>query len=192
MEEWPTIMTVDIVLPLTQRPAWQALSAHYQRISTIHLRELFTLDPQRGERLIAEAAGLYLDYSKHRITDETMVLLNQLATESGLRERIDMMFQGEHINVTEDRAVLHAALRVPRDAMVIEGETNVVPSVHAVLDQMADFVRRVHSGEWMGYTGKRIRNVINIGIGGSDLGPLMAYEALRHYSDRTMTFRFIS
>jgi len=178
--------------PLTQRPAWKALEAHYQQIRDVHLRQLFAEDPQRGERLTAEAAGIYLDYSKNRITDETIRLLVHLARECGLRERIEAMFRGEKINVTEQRAVLHVALRAPRDqAIVVDGE-NVVPRVHQVLDKMADFARRVRSGEWRGHTGKRIRNVINIGIGGSDLGPVMAYEALRDYSDRTMTFRFIS
>jgi glucose-6-phosphate isomerase len=186
------IMTKNTALPFTQRPSWQSLSIHYQRISTVHLRELFSSDPQRGERLTAEGAGLYLDYSKHRITDETLVLLNQLACESGLREYIEAMFQGEHINITENRAAFHVALRSYHSEIMFEGGSNIVPDVYAVLDQMADFARCVRSGEWTGYTGKRIRNVINIGIGGSDLGPLMAYEALQHYSDRTMTFRFIS
>ncbi len=158
----------------------------------MHLRSLFSEDPKRGERFTAEAAGLFLDYSKNRITDETLKLLLQLAEESGLRERIDAMFRGEKINVSENRAVLHVALRAPKgESIVVDGE-DVVPNVHAVLDKMSDFSNRVRSGEWKGHTGKRIRNVINIGIGGSDLGPVMAYEALRHYSDRNMTFRFVS
>jgi glucose-6-phosphate isomerase len=177
---------------LTTCPAWKALTAHHQQVQEIHLRQLFADDPARGERLTVEAVGLYLDYSKNRITDETLQLLLQLAEESGLRARIDAMFRGDKINITEDRAVLHVALRAPRGtAIVVDGE-NVVPQVHAVLDKMADFCNRVRSGAWQGHTGKRIRNVINIGIGGSDLGPVMAYEALKHYSDRTMTFRFVS
>ncbi|MGO9621518.1 MAG: glucose-6-phosphate isomerase [Desulfobaccales bacterium] len=182
----------DSNLPLTERPAWKALGAHYQQIRELHLRKLFGDDPGRGERMTAEAVGLYLDYSKHRITDATLKLLLQLAEESGLRARIDAMFRGEKINLTEQRAVLHVALRAPKGAvMVVDGE-NVVPQVHAVLDQMADFSGRVRSGAWVGHTGKRIRNVINIGIGGSDLGPVMAYEALKHYSERGLTFRFVS
>jgi glucose-6-phosphate isomerase len=178
--------------PLTERRVWKALAAHYEKVRELHLRQLFADDPTRGERLTAEAVGLYLDYSKHRITDETLGLLLQLAEESGLRARIDAMFRGDKINITEDRAVLHVALRTPRGtSIVIDGE-NVVPQVHAVLDKMADFCNRVRSGAWQGHTGKRIRNVINIGIGGSDLGPVMAYEALKHYSDRAMTFRFVS
>src|SRR5437588_1692307 len=177
---------------LTQRPAWKALEEHYQQTSGLHLRTLFTEDPRRGERFAADAAGLYLDYSKNRITDETIRLLLELAASSGLRERIDAMFRGEKINVTENRAVLHVALRAPKDqSIVVDGE-NVVPQVHAVLDRMADFAARVRSGAWTGYTGKRITSVVNIGIGGSDLGPVMAYEALKHYSDRDMTFRFVS
>jgi glucose-6-phosphate isomerase len=177
---------------LTTCPAWKALAAHHQQVRDIHLRQLFADDPARGERLTVEAVGLYLDYSKNRITDETLQLLLQLAEESGLRARIDAMFRGDKINITEDRAVLHVALRAPRGtAIVVDGE-NVVPQVHAVLDKMADFCNRVRSGAWQGHTGKRIRNVINIGIGGSDLGPVMAYEALKHYSDRTMTFHFVS
>ncbi len=178
--------------PLTQRPAWQALTAHYQTIKDTHLRSLFADDPARGERLTAEGVGLYFDYSKHRITDDTMRLLVQLAEESGLRTRIDAMFGGEKINTTEGRAVLHVALRAPRDATITTDGVNVVPEVHKVLDQMADFADRVRSGAWTGYTGKRIRNVINIGIGGSDLGPVMAYEALRAYSDRNLACRFVS
>ena len=177
---------------LTSRQAWKALDAHAQAIRGVHLRTLFADDPARGERMTAEGAGLFLDYSKNRVTDETMRLLGQLAEESGLRARIDAMFRGEKINVTENRAVLHVALRAPRGASIVVDGKNVVPDVHAVLDKMAGFADRVRSGEWKGHTGKRIRNVINIGIGGSDLGPVMAYEALRHYSDRSMTFRFVS
>ena len=184
-------MTATIA-PLTQRAAWKALEAHYPKIRELHLRKLFADDPKRGERLTAEAVGIYFDYSKHRITDETLRLLLQLAEESGLRARIDAMFRGEKINVTEKRAVLHVALRAPKgQSIVVDGE-DVVPQVHAVLDKMADFSNRVRSGEWKGHTGKPIRNVINIGIGGSDLGPVMAYEALRHYSQRDLTFRFVS
>src|SRR2546430_12097821 len=184
-------MTAGIA-PLTARPAWKALEAHYEMVRDIHLRALFEHDPKRGERLTAEGAGLYLDYSKNRITDETLDLLLQLAEESGLRERIDAMFGGKKINITENRAVLHVALRAPRGTSIVVDGENVVPQVHAVLDKMSDFASRVRSGAWTGHTGKRIRNVINIGIGGSDLGPVMAYEALRHYSDRAMTFRFVS
>jgi len=178
--------------PLTQLPAWKALQAHYETMRGKHLRELFASDPGRGTRLTAEAAGIYFDYSKHRVTDETLKLLLELAEQSGLRERREAMFTGEKINVTEKRAVLHTALRAPKNAVIkVDGE-NVVPGVHEVLDRMADFSNRVRSGAWKGFTGKRIRNVINIGIGGSDLGPVMAYEALRHYSQRDMTFRFVS
>ncbi|HEX8599133.1 MAG TPA: glucose-6-phosphate isomerase [Chloroflexia bacterium] len=177
---------------LTQRPAWKALEKHYGKVKDIHLRELFAQDSQRGERLAVEAEGIYFDYSKHRVTDETLRLLLQLAEECGLRERVDAMFGGEKINTTEGRAVLHVALRTPRDATITTGGQNVVPQVHEVLDQMSDFSERVRSGEWKGYTGQRIGNVVNIGIGGSDLGPVMAYEALRDYSDRSMTFRFVS
>ena len=184
-------MTTDRT-PLTARRAWQALAAHYETVRELHLRQLFAADPKRGERLTAEAVGLYLDYSKHRITDDTLRLLLQLAEESGLRAHIDAMFRGDKINLTEDRAVLHVALRAPRGASIVVDGENVVPQVHAVLDRMTDFCHRVRSGAWQGHTGKRIRNVINIGIGGSDLGPVMAYEALKHYSDRTMTFRFVS
>ncbi|MDD1649451.1 MAG: glucose-6-phosphate isomerase [Methylococcaceae bacterium] len=177
---------------LTQLAAWQALEAHYSKIRELHLRKLFADDPQRGIRMTVEAAGIYLDYSKHRITDETLRLLLQLTEESGLRARIDAMFQGEKINVTEKRAVLHVALRTPKgQSIVVDGE-DVVPQVHTVLDKMADFSTRVRSGVWKGHTGKPIRNIINIGIGGSDLGPVMAYEALRQYSQRDLTFRFIS
>ncbi|HEX3525934.1 MAG TPA: glucose-6-phosphate isomerase [Thermoanaerobaculia bacterium] len=181
--------------PLTERPAWKALQDHHQTIKDLHLRQLFAEDPQRGERLTAEAVGVFLDYSKNRVTDETLKLLRQLADESGLWARINGMFHGEKINVTEKRAVLHVALRSPQvSSILVDGENagDVVPQVHAVLDKMADFSGRVRGGAWTGFTGKRIRNVINIGIGGSDLGPVMAYEALKHYSDRSMTFRFIS
>ena len=178
--------------PLTERPAWKALEAHYQQVRELHLRKLFGDDPGRGERMTAEAVGLYLDYSKNRLTDETLKLLLQLAEASGLRARIDAMFRGDKINVTENRAVLHVALRAPKGAVIIVDGENVVPRVHAVLDKMANFSERVRSGAWLGHTGKRIRNVINIGIGGSDLGPVMAYEALKHYSERAMTFRFVS
>ena len=179
-------------ISLTRRPAWKALGAHYKQIRAAHLRQLFADDPKRGERFNVEALGLYFDYSKNRITDETLKLLLQLATESGLRERIDAMFRGEKINVTEKRAVLHVALRALKDEKILVDGKDVVPAVHAVLDKMAAFSNRVRSGEWKGHTGKRIRNVINVGIGGSDLGPVMAYEALRHYSQRDMTFRFVS
>ncbi len=178
--------------PLTGRPAWKALQDHYQEIRNAHLRTLFSEDPRRGERFAVEAAGLYLDYSKHRITDETMRLLLRLAEEAGLRERIDAMFAGDKINVTEQRAVLHMALRAPRGESIVVDGKNVVPGVHEVLDRMADFSNRIRSGEWKGHTGKRIRNIINVGIGGSDLGPVMAYEALRHYCDRSLTVRFVS
>jgi glucose-6-phosphate isomerase len=179
-------------VPLNERREWQALEEHHQKIRHLHLRDLFATDPKRGEHLTAEAVGLYLDYSKHRITDDTLDLLVRLAASSGLRDRIDAMFRGEKINITEDRAVLHVALRAPHGTSIVVDGENVVPRVHAVLDKMADFCHRVRSGAWQGHTGKRIRNVINIGIGGSDLGPVMAYEALKHYSDRTMTFRFVS
>jgi len=177
---------------LTQCPAWQALEAHYATIREVHLRQLFANDSRRGERYTAEAAGIYLDYSKNRITDETLRLLVRLARECGLRERIVAMFRGEHINVTEKRAVLHTALRAPETERIIVDGVDVMPEVHAVLKRMAAFSLRIRSGEWRGHTGKRIRSVINIGIGGSDLGPVMAYEALRHYSQRDMTFRFVS
>jgi glucose-6-phosphate isomerase len=178
--------------PLTQSAAWQALEEHYQKVRDLHLRTLFADDPERGERFSLEAVGLYLDYSKNRLTEETMRLLLDLARSAGLRERIDAMFRGEKINVTERRAVLHVALRAPRDEVIVVDGENVVPAVHAVLDKMADFSNRVRSGAWTGYTGKRIRNIINIGIGGSDLGPFMAYEALKYYSDRNLTVRFVS
>ncbi|MBE7445457.1 MAG: glucose-6-phosphate isomerase [Planctomycetia bacterium] len=177
---------------LTKSPAWEALNGHYKKVQLLHLRTLFADDPKRGERMTAEAAGIYLDYSKNRITDETLRLLVQLAEESGLREQIDAMFCGEKINITENRAVLHVALRAPRGTSILADGKNVVPQVHAVLDKMADFSNRIRQGTWKGHTGKSIRNIINIGIGGSDLGPVMAYEALKHYSDRRMTFRFVS
>src|SRR3989441_11557672 len=180
------------ILPSTARQSWKALQTHQQKIGEQHLRSLFADDPMRGVRLTAEAAGIYLDYSKNRITDDTLVLLFRLAEESGLSERIDAMFRGDKINLTENRAVLHVALRAPRGTSIVVDGKNVVPEVHAVLGAMADFSSRVRSGAWKGHTGKRIRNVINIGIGGSDLGPLMAYEALKRYSDRAMTFRFVS
>ena len=178
--------------PLTARQAWKALKAHHEKIHRLHLRTFFADDATRGERLTAEAAGIYLDYSKNRVTDETLALLCRLAEECGLRERIDAMFRGDKINLTENRAVLHVALRAPRGTSIVVDGKDVVPEVHAVLDAMADFSNRVRSGAWKGHTGKRIRNVINIGIGGSDLGPVMAYEALKHYSERAMTFRFVS
>jgi glucose-6-phosphate isomerase len=178
--------------PLTRRPAWQALREHHRQMRDVHLRTLFADDPKRGQRFTAEAVGIYLDYSKNRVADETIRLLLQLAAECDLRERIDAMFRGEKINVTEGRAVLHVALRAPKGASIVVDGADVVPEVHAVLDRMADFSQRVRSGAWQGHTGRRIRNVVNIGIGGSDLGPVMAYEALRHYSERDMTFRFVS
>ena len=177
---------------LRKRPTWTSLAAHHQEMKGRHLRQLFARDPNRGERFACEAAGVYLDYSKNLVTDETLTLLIRLAQESGLPERIEAMFRGEKINITENRAVLHVALRAPRDAVIMHDGKNVVPEVHAVLDKMADFANRVRSGTWQGHTGKRIRNVINIGIGGSDLGPVMAYEALKHYSDRSLTFQFVS
>ena len=183
---------MQYMTPLTKRPAWKALAAHHKKIKPQHLRELFAADPKRGQRLTMEAAGLFLDYSKNRVTGQTIELLLQLAKESGLRERIDAMFSGEKINITEKRAVLHVALRAPRGATIIVDGKNVVPEVHAVLDKMAGFADRVLSGKWKGHTGKRIKNVINIGIGGSDLGPVMAYEAHKHYSRRDLTFRFVS
>jgi glucose-6-phosphate isomerase len=181
-----------IARPLTERSAWKQLQNHFKEISRQHLRTLFAADPERGSHMTTQAAGIYLDYSKNRITDETLTLLVQLADESGLRARIDAMFRGEKINRTENRAVLHVALRAPRYASIVVDGKNVAPDVYNVLDKMADFSNRVRSGAWKGYTGKRIRNVVNIGIGGSDLGPVMAYEALKHYSDRAMTFRFVS
>jgi glucose-6-phosphate isomerase len=185
-------VTYRAPLPVIDRPAWKALQAHHAKIRDLHLRRLFADDPKRGERLTAEAAGVFLDYSKNRITDETLALLLQLAEESGLRARIDAMFRGDRINVSEKRAVLHVALRAPRGTRIVVDGEDVVSEVHAVLDRMSDFAERVRDGSWKGHTGKRIRNVVNIGIGGSDLGPVMAYEALRHYSDRAMTFRFVS
>ena len=178
--------------PLTKRKAWLALQNHYEEVRGQHLKKLFAEDPQRGERMTAEAVGIFLDYSKNRITDRTIKLLIQLAEEAGLRSNIDAMFRGEKINFTEKRAVLHVALRAPRGTSILVDGENVVPDVHAVLDKMAEFSNRVRSGAWKGHTGKRIRNIINIGIGGSDLGPVMAYEALRHYTDRGLTFRFVS
>ena len=178
--------------PLTQRPAWKALVRHQKKTEKLHLRTLFAADPKRGERLTAQAAGLFLDYSKNRVTGETLKLLLRLAQESNVRERRDAMFRGEKINFTENRAVLHVALRAPKSAKIFVDGKNVVPEVHAVLDKMTAFARRIRSGAWKGHTGKRIRNIVNIGIGGSDLGPVMAYEALRHYTDRRLTFRFVS
>ena len=178
--------------PLTRRAAWTALREHHATIRDVHLRALFADDPARGERLAVEAVGLYFDYSKNRVTDETIRLLIQLAEESGLRDRIDAMFGGEKINTSEGRAVLHVALRAPRNASILVDGENVVPAVHAVLDRMVSFAERVRSGAWKGHTGRRIRNVVNIGIGGSDLGPVMVYEALRAYTDRSKTFRFVS
>jgi glucose-6-phosphate isomerase len=178
--------------PLTTRKAWISLQSHYDKVHALHLRQLFADDPKRGERMTAEAVGIFLDYSKNRVTDETIKLLIQLTEESGLRSQIDAMFRGDKINFTEKRAVLHVALRSPKSASILVDGENVVPQVHAVLDKMTQFSNRVRSGEWKGHTGKRIRSVINIGIGGSDLGPVMAYEALKHYSDRSMTFRFVS
>jgi glucose-6-phosphate isomerase len=180
------------IKPLTQRPAWKALAVHHKQIQKLPLRKLFAEDAKRGQRFTAEAGGLFLDFSKNCITDQTLKLLRQLAGESGLRGKMDAMFSGEKINVTENRAVLHVALRAPNGASIFVDGKNVVPEVRAVLDKMAKFSNRVRSGEWKGHTGKRIKNVINIGIGGSDLGPVMAYEALKHYSERRLTFHFIS
>jgi glucose-6-phosphate isomerase len=187
-----TVVETGTDRPLTGRPAWKSLQDHFQQIREVHLRELFAADTERGKHLTAEAAGIFLDYSKNRITNETLQLLLKLAEESDLRARIDAMFRGDKINVTEKRAVLHVALRAPKGASIVLDGVNVVPEVHAVLDKMASFSNRVRGGEWKGFTGKRIRNVINVGIGGSDLGPVMAYEALKHYSDRASTFRFVS
>jgi glucose-6-phosphate isomerase len=181
-----------IIQPLKKRKAWNALSKHFKTTGAAHLRDLFAKDRDRGKRLTAEAAGLYLDYSKNRVTDQTLKLLVQLANESGLRAKIDAMFGGEKINITENRAVLHVALRAPRKATIKTDGKNVVPEVHEVLDRMEVFSKSIHSGQWKGFTGKRIKNIVNIGIGGSDLGPVMAYEALKHYSERSMTFRFVS
>jgi glucose-6-phosphate isomerase len=180
------------IAPLTTRAAWKALATHYSQVQHVHLRTLFADDATRGERMAVEAAGIYFDYSKHRITDETLTLLMQLAEESGLRASIDAMFRGDKINITEKRAVLHVALRAPKGHSIIVDGKNVVSQVHAVLAKMANFSNRVRNGERKGHTGKPIRNVINIGIGGSDLGPVMAYEALRHYSQRDLVFRFVS
>jgi len=177
---------------LTSSPGWKALAAHHLEVRDRDLRDLFASDPGRGERLAVEAAGLYLDYSKQRVTADTLALLLRLAGEGGLRERIDAMFRGERINVTEDRAVLHVALRMPRGASIVVDGENVVGAVHQVLDRMTAFADRVRGGSWTGHTGRRMRNIVNIGIGGSDLGPVMAFEALRHYSDRSLTFRFVS
>ncbi len=185
-------MATGTLPPLSERPSWRALAAHHAQTRDLTLRRLFADDPGRGERLTLEAAGLFLDYSKNRVTDETLGRLVDLARECGVAERRDAMFRGEKINVTENRAVLHVALRAPRGEVIRVDGQDVVPEVHAVLDRMAAFSERVRSGAWTGHTGKRIRNVINVGIGGSDLGPVMAYEALRHYSDRSMTFRFVS
>src|SRR5262245_3222452 len=185
-------MTARMEQSLTKRQSWGALETHYKEVSKQHLRDLFKQDPERGQRMTLDAVGLYLDYSKNRITDETLQRLVRLAEEAGLQSRIDAMFRGEKINRTENRAVLHTALRAPRDTSIAVDGENVVPKVHAVLDKMADFSNRVRSGAWKGHTGKRIRNVVNIGIGGSDLGPVMAYEALKAYSDRFITFRFVS
>src|SRR5271170_3537958 len=178
--------------PLIERPAWKALKAHYDGVRGLHLRQLFADDPKRGEQMTAEAAGIYLDYSKNRITAQTLKLLLDLAEAVDLRARIGAMFRGEKINASEQRAVLHVALRAPKGASIVVDGDNVVPAVHAVLDRMGDFANKVRSQEWKGYTGKPIRNVVNIGIGGSDLGPVMAYEALRHYTDRNLVFRFVS
>lgn len=185
-------MKTEQVAALGERAAWKSLQKHFQQMGTTHLRELFAADPKRGERLTAEAGGIFLDYSKNRVTDETLKLLVELAEESGLRDRIDAMFRGDKINITEDRAVLHVALRAPKGMSIVLDGGDVVASVHAVLDKMSGFADRVRSGAWRGHTGKRIRNVVNIGIGGSDLGPVMAYEALRHYSQRDLTMRFVS
>nr|MDP9276876.1 glucose-6-phosphate isomerase [Actinomycetota bacterium] len=180
------------IAPLRERPAWRELERDYAQVKSLHLRDLFAEDPKRGTRLSAEGAGLYLDYSKNRVDDETLSLLFQLAEQSGLAERREAMFRGDRINVSEDRSVLHVALRMPRDRSLVVDGVDVVKEVHQVLDRMSDFCERVRGGEWRGHSGKPIRNVINIGIGGSDLGPVMAYEALRHYSKREMNFRFVS
>jgi len=187
-----TALDTVIERPLTQRPAWQELDSHSKEASKQHLRSLFADDPERGKRMTAEGAGIYLDYSKNRITEETQQLLLKLAEECGLRGRIDAMFRGDKINITENRSVLHVALRMPKGSSLIVDGQDVVGPVHAVLDKMASLSDRVRSGAWTGHTGKRIKNVINIGIGGSDLGPVMAYEALKHYSQRDLTFRFVS
>jgi glucose-6-phosphate isomerase len=184
--------TLDSVKAANNKSAWKDLAAHCKKLRGRHLRQLFENDPTRGERFTLEAAGLFLDYSKNLVTDETLELLCRLAAESKLRDRIEAMFRGEKINFTENRAVLHTALRAPRDASVLVDGENIVPKVHAVLDKMAHFSAQVRNGEWRGHAGKRIRNVVNIGIGGSDLGPVMAYEALKDYSDRSINFRFVS
>ena len=183
---------IQDIATLTQHKAWKALANHYKKVRELHLRDLFAEDPRRGEQMTAEALGLFLDYSKNRATQETLRLLVKLADESGLRSRIEAMFSGEKINITENRAVLHVALRAPKGASIVVDGENIVSPVHAVLDQMAYFSNRIRSGESRGHTGRPIRNIINIGIGGSDLGPVMAYEALKHYSNREMTFRFVS
>jgi glucose-6-phosphate isomerase len=188
----PRSAKTPAIQPLTKRKAWAALKAHAKKIHETHLRQLFDDDPKRGERFFVDAAGIYFDYSKNRIDDKAIELLLDLARESGLPARIDAMFRGDKINITENRAVLHVALRAPKDESIVVDGKNVVPEVHTVLDRMSDFSNRVRGGEWKGHTGKRIRNVINVGIGGSDLGPVMAYEALKHYSERGMTFRFVS
>src|SRR6202167_5314663 len=187
-----TVTTTQRRVPLTKRKAWKPLQAPHKKVQGLHLRNLFADDPQRGERMTAEAVGLFLDYSKNRVTDKTLKLLIKLTEESGLQARIDAMFRGDKINVTEKRAVLHVALRAPKGTSIFVDGEDVVPAVHEVLDRMTAFSNRVRSGEWKGHTGKRIRNVINVGIGGSDLGPVMGYEALKHYAERTMTFRFVS
>jgi glucose-6-phosphate isomerase len=192
MSSMQAVLERRAVIPATKRGAWKALEAHYRNVGKLHLRDLFANDPKRGELLTADAIGLYLDYSKNRVTEETLKLLCQLAEESGLRLRIDAMFRGDKINITENRAVLHVALRAPRHTSIFVDGHDVVPQVHAVLDKMTDFCERVRAGAWKGHTGENIRNVVNVGIGGSDLGPVMAYEALRHYADRSMTFRFVS
>ena len=184
--------TPAALTPLRERPAWAALERHHGVVRDLHLGDLFAADPTRGERLVAEGGGLYLDYSKNRVTDETMALLLQLAEQSGLAERREAMFRGDRINVSENRSVLHVALRMPQGASLLVDGVDVVAEVHQVLDRMASFADRVRSGEWTGHTGRPIRNVVNIGIGGSDLGPVMAYEALRHYTRRDLTFRFVS
>jgi glucose-6-phosphate isomerase len=185
-------MKITKIKPLLQRSAWKALAVHHKQAKKFHLRELFGKDPKRGERMTAEAAGLFLDYSKNRITDQTLRLFVKLANESGLKQRIEAMFSGQKINVTENRAVLHVALRAPAGTVIKVDGKNVVPEVHVVLNKMADFCNRIRSGEWKGHTGKCIHNIVNIGIGGSDLGPVMVYEALKHYSERNLTFRFVS
>jgi glucose-6-phosphate isomerase len=183
---------VTELTPLRELPAWGDLQRHYQQVKDTHLRDLFTADPERGERLVADGAGLHLDFSKNRITDETLLLLGELARQRGVEQRREAMFAGERINVSEDRAALHVALRMPRNRSLVVDGVDVVKEVHETLDRMAAFAEQVRSGEWLGHTGRRIRNVVNIGIGGSDLGPTMAYEALKHYSRREMTFRFVS